>query len=96
MDITNNEKRVYLKHQFNRNAEQNHGTSGREFADLHPTYDSKRYLDLGVAPLQRIINDLRSITSQTAEDFCDHRAAKASGLAPYSEYLQGAARKSSK
>lgn len=93
MDITNNEKRVYLKHQFNRNTGQNQDKSG--FADLHPTYDSKRYLDLGVAPLQRIINDLRSITSQTVEDFCDHRAAKSSGLASYTEYLQGAGRKSS-
>lgn len=94
MDITNNEKRVYLKHKFVQKTEQSQGPDGSN--ELGSTYDSKRYLDLGVAPLQRIINDLRSITSQTTEDFCYHRAAKASGLLPYCDYLQGEARKNFK
>ena len=85
---------MYLKHQYHSSTEQTQRKDGLD--DLHPQYDSKRYLDLGVAPLQRIINDLRSITSQTAEDFCDHRAAKSSGLVPYSEYLQGGTKKSIK
>lgn len=88
MDITNNEKRVYLKHQFNMEKENKLRHEGTE--DLYTSYDSKKYLDLGVAPLQRIINDLRSISSHSAEDLCDHRAAKASGLVGYGEYLQGA------
>lgn len=88
MDITNNEKRVYLKHQFNLEKENKLRHEGTE--DLYTSYDSKKYLDLGVAPLQRIINDLRSISSHSTEDLCDHRAAKASGLVGYGEYLQGA------
>lgn len=87
MDITNNEKRVYLKHQFRQ--EKGDILRGNGPEDLYSSNDSKRYLDLGVAPLQRIINDLRSISSHSAEDLCDHRAAKASGLVGYGEYLQG-------
>ncbi len=87
MDITNNEKRVYLKHQFHHETGNKLRHEGTE--ELYTSYDSKRYLDLGVAPLQRIINDLRSISSHSSEDFCDHRAAKASGLVSYGQYLQG-------
>ena len=87
MDSTNNEKRVYLKHQ-NLKAETD-SLKRNNSEDEYTSYDPKKFLDLGVAPLQRIINDLRNITSQTSEDLCDHRAAKASGLIGYCDYIQG-------
>lgn len=86
LDITNNDKRVYLREQSRDRTV--HETNTEH--SLYNGFDSKRFLDLGVAPLQRIINELRSLSAENAEEHrYDHRAAKESGLINYCEFLQG-------
>ena len=86
MDITNSNKRVYLREQ-----QQDRVTEGavENQEALYSGFDSKRFLDLGVAPLQRIINELRSLSAENTDEHYDHRAAKAAGLVNYCEFLQG-------
>ena len=60
-----------------------------EKSGLPGGFDTKRFLDLGTAPLQRIINELKSISSDTSEDTYDRKAARASGLKAYCDFLHG-------
>ena len=85
LDITNHTKRVYLRDEKKVIKEK----SRQDFSSVHKNVDSKRFLDLGVAPLQRIINELKSLSSEPTEDHYDHRAAKASGLVDYCDFLRG-------
>ncbi|KAJ1442585.1 hypothetical protein B484DRAFT_426792 [Ochromonadaceae sp. CCMP2298] len=86
MDITHLEKRVYLKPQPKKSV----ATNRRELESVTKGFDSKRVLDLGVAPLQRIINEMKSVSSGTADEGPDRSAvARASGLAGYCAYLKG-------
>jgi hypothetical protein len=89
MDITNNEKRVYLKEERVATSKTTEGPSSLDH--VYKSFDSKKFLDLGVAPLQRIINEMKSISAEGADDHYDQRAAKASGLLNYCEFLQGSA-----
>lgn len=89
MDITNNEKRVYLKEERITATQSAGGASSLDH--VYKSFDPKKFLDLGVAPLQRIINEMKSISEQGSDDHFDHRAAKASGLQNYCEFLQGSA-----
>ena len=86
MEITNHDKRVYLKQKqlkvMQRQVEEDEMPHG---------FDSKRLLDLGVAPLQRIINELKSISAESTDDSYDKKVAKASGLINYCDYLTGKA-----
>lgn len=89
MDITNKEKRVYLKDERVTGLKTVEGASSLDH--VYKSFDSKKFLDLGVAPLQRIINEMKSISAEGADDHYDQRAAKASGLQNYCEFLQGSA-----
>lgn len=85
MDITNHSKRVYLKDE--RFASKQNSTVQSE--SIYKAYDSRKFLDLGVAPLQRIINELRSISAESSEEHYDPRSARAAGLVGYCDYLHG-------
>eukprot|EP00600_Ochromonadales_sp_CCMP1393_P000059 CAMPEP_0174982044 /NCGR_PEP_ID=MMETSP0004_2-20121128/16247_1 /TAXON_ID=420556 /ORGANISM="Ochromonas sp., Strain CCMP1393" /LENGTH=162 /DNA_ID=CAMNT_0016233897 /DNA_START=69 /DNA_END=557 /DNA_ORIENTATION=+ len=92
LDITNQERRVYLMPQQKRKGfslgskglwDDDESTAGQAF-------DPRRVLDLGVAPLQRIINEMRSVTSGNNDEGSDHKiVARASGLVKYCDYLKG-------
>lgn len=86
MDITNHDRRVYLK-------EERQPINNVISCDLeinHQSIDSKRFLDLGVAPLQRIINELKSISVEANDESYSQKTTKASsGLVNYCGYLQG-------
>jgi hypothetical protein len=87
MDITNHKKRVHLKDI--RNSTSMDGKAEVDLDFLPATFDSKRILDLGVAPLQRIINELKSISTESNDNSYDHNVAKASGLVNYCDYIRG-------
>jgi hypothetical protein len=86
LDIAQHHKRIYLKPQPVKSV----AVKRREQESLSKGLDSKRVLDLGVAPLQRIINEMKSVSSGTADEGPDRSAvARASGLAGYCNFLTG-------
>lgn len=49
------------------------------------------HLDLGTEPLQRIVDEIHRLTTETAHYSFDSKAARAAGLLRYGDYLQGKA-----
>jgi hypothetical protein len=84
MDITNHPARVYLGHEKQSKKE----VLEVDRDGVYNSFDAKKFLDLGVAPLQRIINELRNLSTESAEEHYDHRAVKTSGLPGYCDYIR--------
>lgn len=55
-----------------------------------PVVDIRQHnLDLGVSPLQRIIDEMKSLTSDAPAEACTSEAARAAGVVRYCDYLVG-------
>lgn len=77
-------KRMYLHHKEVERI--THEVEEKE-AIFTQDLDAKHFLDLGANPLQRIIDDMKSLTARNAVGPFDPNAARNSGLESYCDYL---------
>ena len=84
LNLMNLSKRLYLHHQEVERI--THDVESKE-AIFTQDLDAKHFLDTGVNPLQRIINEMRALTTKNGPAAYDPNTARKSGLESYADYL---------
>ena len=85
VDITKHKTRVYLRpQQINRIQK-----DLEQKEDFPTNFDAKKFLDLGVKPLQRIIDEMKSLTSEVPDESYNPKAAREAGIIKYTDFLHG-------
>lgn len=87
--LVDSDERVYLG---NRRPKIRASTLDEEERDpVSEVVNSGSHLDLGTEPLQRIVDEIHRLTTETTHYTFDPKTARAAGLLRYGDYLQGKA-----